>query len=87
MGNEVQVGAVSQISKSPVREIRTPGSEGVGVTIGGSFDPVRKGRFLPLTQQGVKARLYGEVGNQMGGLPINISICVVLYWLAFGYPL
>ena len=39
LGNEVQVGAVSQISKSPLRAIRTPGSVGKGAAIGISLDP------------------------------------------------
>ena len=47
----IYVSAVSQISKSQVREIRTPGSEGVGATIGSSYDPVLAGKFRRSTLQ------------------------------------
>ena len=53
----IYVCAVSQMSKSPVREICTPGSEGVGVAIGSSFYPVLRGWFPWVT------RLTVEVGN------------------------
>ena len=70
---------VSQILKNPVQEMRTPGTEGAGVTMGGSFGPVRKRRFPPLTRQAQREKLFFVLLPSFQGLLVfGAGLTVVL---------
>ena len=56
--NALYVSAVSQVPKSPVREIRTPGSGGVGAAIGSSFYPVTVRVISPPTRLSIPSPYF-----------------------------